>query len=353
MKKMLLFLALALIISVSLSAESILVVDHDLSEEDYTDCWPAYESALIANGYTYTYYQVASGDLVTPDLATMQAHDCVIWFSGECWGYFGQDCMTTASENKVADYLDGGGSLFFAGQDYLWSSYPSAGALNPGQFPHDYLGLAQVSQDEWFIEDPDFVEVEGVEFSCAAGFSFTASDIFTTVREGLYVDQITSYTADAMGLFNVTSPSPEGHCAVQKDTGTFRSIFSTLAFAAIDDSTTQHNLLGAMVDWLIDAGNEVENETITQNSFTNAPNPFANSTTFKFSLKEPARVKIDIYNVEGQLVKNLVNDELNSTNHSVTWNGKDEAGKKVSPGIYFTKVSAGNVSDVHKILIIK
>jgi len=353
MKKMLLFLALSLIISVTLSAESILVVDHDLSEDDYTDCWPAYESALIANDYTYTYYQVASGDLVTPDLATMQSHDCIIWFSGECWGYFGQDCMTTESENKVADYLDGGGSLFFAGQDYLWSSYPSAGALNPGQFPHDYLGLAQVSQDEWFIEDPDFVEVEGVEFSCAAGFSFTASDIFTTVREGLYVDQITSYTADAMGLFNVTSPSPEGLCAVQKDTGTFRSIFSTLAFAASDDTTTQHAVFGAMLDWLLDAGNAVETESNIQNSFIIAPNPFSNSTAFQFSLKEPTHVKIDVYNVEGQLVKSLVNADLNAASHSVTWNGQDEAGKNVSSGIYFTKISTGKKSAVHKTMIIR
>ena len=351
MKKILLLLVIGLF-SITFAHADVLVVDHDLSEGGYTDCWPYYETALIANGITYTYFQVQT-DLLTPDLATMQMHDCIIWFSGECWGYYGDDCMTPASEVKVGDYLDGGGSLFFAGQDYLWASYPTAGTLSAGQFPYDYLGMASVSQDMWFIEDPDVLNGSGVAFSCVEGYTFTASDVFTTAKEGLYIDQILGFTADAMGLFQVDSPSPVGNCAVQKDTGVFKSIFSTLAFAAIDDPSTQNDLLGTIVNWLTGGGVSVDNDPIVMNSITNSPNPFAHSTTFSFSLKEATHVSVDVYNIKGQLVNNLSNENMIADIHSVIWNGTDNAGDEVPTGVYFTRIVTDNVENIHKVMVIR
>jgi len=351
MKKILLLLVIGLF-SITFAYANVLVVDHDLSEGGYTDCWPYYEVALIANGITYTYFQVQT-DLLTPDLATMQMYDCIIWFSGECWGYYGDDCMTPESETKVGSYLDGGGSLFFAGQDYLWASYPTAGTFTAGQFPYDYLGLTSVSQDEWFIEDPDVLNVSGVVGSVADGYTFTASDIFTTAKEGLYIDEIIGFTWNAMGLFQVDSPAPVGVCAAQKDTGVFRSIFSTLAFAAIDDPTTQNNLLGDMYNWLTGGGVSVDNSPIGMNSITIAPNPFAHSTTFSFSLKGATHISVDVYNVKGQLVKNLSNEDMIADIHSLTWNGTDNSGNEVPTGVYFTRIVTDNVENIHKVMVIR
>jgi hypothetical protein len=351
MKKILLLLVIGIFAATFVHADA-LVVDHDLSEGGYTDCWPYYETALIANGITYTYFQVQT-DLLTPDLATMQLYDCIIWFSGECWGYYGDDCMTPASEAKVASYLDGGGSLFFSGQDYLWASYPTAGTLSPGQFPYDYLGLASVSQDEWYIEDPDVLSGSGIAGSCAEGYTFTATDVFTTAKEGLYIDQLVTFTADAMGLFQVDSPSPVGTCAVQKDTGVFSSIFTTLSFAAIDDPTTANDLFGDMYDWLTGGGVSVDNGPIVMNSITNSPNPFTQSTTFSFSLKEATHVSVDVYNIKGQLVKNLSNEDRIADIHSITWNGTDNAGNEVPTGVYFTRIVTDSVENIHKVMVIR
>ena len=350
MKKILLLLVIGLF-AITFAYADILVVDHDLSGGGYTDCWPYYETALVANGFTYTYYQVAT-NLITPDLPTMQMYDCIIWFSGECWGYYGDDCMTPTSEGKVASYLDGGGSLFFSGQDYLWASYQSAGTLSAGQFPHDYLGLTSVGQDMWVIEDPVVLNASGVAGSVADGYTFTATDIFTTAKDGLFVDQILGYTADAMGLFQVDSPSPVGICAVQKDTGVFRSIFTTLSFAAIAD-TTQNDLLGDIVDWLTGGGVSVDNDPIVMNSITNSPNPFAHSTTFNFSLKKATHVSVDVYNIKGQLVKNLSNEYMIADIHSVTWNGTDNSGTEVPTGVYFTRIVTDNVENIHKVMVIR
>ena len=388
---------------------SILVVDRDGSYDAYTDCWPAYQVALDANGYTYTYYEVLDLTLDGPDLATMQLHDCIIWFSGEAWGYYGNDCMTSTDEANLGVFLDGGGSLFFAGQDYLWASYPAAGTLSSGQFPYDYLGISNVSQDVWYIYTPDVGSAAGATGSIAEGISFSIEDIFTTNREGLYIDQIIFH--NGLDLFNITSPAPVGVAAIQYDASTFRTIFSTMAFAAITDPAIQADLMANIVAYLsygdaerdllgykiflddmgtvldsvgidvfeyqfvdlvngqsyvagvsavYDEGESdpIEYEFIYIGSGTddivtaktellnNYPNPFNPVTNIAFSLGEPGHVTLEVYNIKGEKIRTLVDKVLAADNHVITWNGKDNNNKSVASGLYFYKmISEGNNGD--------
>jgi flagellar hook assembly protein FlgD len=69
----------------------------------------------------------------------------------------------------------------------------------------------------------------------------------------------------------------------------------------------------------------------------------------------PIRAKafLGIYNLKGQLVKTLINGEMNSGIHRVQWNGLDEAGKPVSSGVYFYTLQSGNKTISHKMLLLK
>jgi len=71
----------------------------------------------------------------------------------------------------------------------------------------------------------------------------------------------------------------------------------------------------------------------------NYPNPFNPSTTIKFGLPKDSKVKIVLYNVSGQQVAELMNQELNAGYHHVVWNAN------VSAGIYFYRIEAFSVSD--------
>jgi hypothetical protein len=85
----------------------------------------------------------------------------------------------------------------------------------------------------------------------------------------------------------------------------------------------------------------------------NHPNPFNPTTTISYQLKEPGKVVLNIYNVRGQLVKKLVNDEHVSGKHSVIWNGKDENGKPVSSGIYLYQLQSESFSETRKMILLK
>jgi len=96
--------------------------------------------------------------------------------------------------------------------------------------------------------------------------------------------------------------------------------------------------------------NEVPAET---KLYGNYPNPFNPTTTISFSLKETGNVSLDIYNVKGQLVKTLLNGELEAAQHKVTWNGKDNNDRNVSSGIYFSRLNASRLTSTKKMLLLK
>lgn len=85
----------------------------------------------------------------------------------------------------------------------------------------------------------------------------------------------------------------------------------------------------------------------------NYPNPFKNCTTIKYSLAKDSDVKLDIYNAKGQLVKNLAQGKAKAGVNTLTWNGVDTNGKKVSTGLYFYKLQSEGQTLTKKLLLIK
>jgi len=86
---------------------------------------------------------------------------------------------------------------------------------------------------------------------------------------------------------------------------------------------------------------------------SNYPNPFNPNTTIYFSLKTPEHVIIDIFNVKGERVKRLVNENLDRGNHHHLWDGKNESRQSQASGIYFYRFIAGDYSETGKMLLLK
>jgi len=86
----------------------------------------------------------------------------------------------------------------------------------------------------------------------------------------------------------------------------------------------------------------------------NYPNPFNPSTTINFSIKNDSNVELSIYNLKGQKIKILVQDEFNSGDHSIMWDGDDESNKPVSSGVYYYQLQVGNeIIVTEKCLLLK
>lgn len=85
----------------------------------------------------------------------------------------------------------------------------------------------------------------------------------------------------------------------------------------------------------------------------NYPNPFNPSTVIDFELPKRSLVQIDIVNIKGQLVKQLISQTLRAGVHSVVWDGTGDTGQKVSSGVYFYKLTTDNFASSKKMILLK
>ncbi len=87
--------------------------------------------------------------------------------------------------------------------------------------------------------------------------------------------------------------------------------------------------------------------------YQNYPNPFNPSTTISYYLPKASRVKVCMYNVQGNRVKTIVNGMQTTGRKTVVWDGRDEKNIPVGSGIYFYRVTAFGLSKTMKMLLIK
>ncbi len=105
------------------------------------------------------------------------------------------------------------------------------------------------------------------------------------------------------------------------------------------------------------SNNPISSENFIFNSplldATNYPNPFNPETTIYYQLPEDSEVELIIYNIKGQKVKTLVDEQLQQGEYSTIWDGRDSDGKQANSGIYFYKLKACDYWKVGKMLLLK
>ena len=85
----------------------------------------------------------------------------------------------------------------------------------------------------------------------------------------------------------------------------------------------------------------------------NYPNPFNPSTNIRFSLPTEQRVKLQVFDVTGSLVKTILDEAISAGNREAAWDGTNTAGAKVASGMYLYRIQTGNFTAVKKMVMLK
>jgi hypothetical protein len=83
------------------------------------------------------------------------------------------------------------------------------------------------------------------------------------------------------------------------------------------------------------------------------PNPFNPMTNIEFSLSKSGAVFLGIFDVQGRLVKTIVDESRSDGVHRVTWDGTDRDGSKVASGMYFYRMNALGESYTNSMILMK
>jgi len=106
----------------------------------------------------------------------------------------------------------------------------------------------------------------------------------------------------------------------------------------------------------VPVGIETESEVPVPKVFAlyqNYPNPFNPRTVIRYQLPQPGKVSIQIYNILGQMVKTLIDENMEAGYHRAIWDGRNQHGIGMASGVYFYRIEAGKYHDVKKMLILK
>lgn len=87
--------------------------------------------------------------------------------------------------------------------------------------------------------------------------------------------------------------------------------------------------------------------------YQNQPNPTSGLTVISYSLSTNSHVKLDIYDVAGQLLNILVDENQEAGSYQVVWDGKDNTGKEVIRGVYFYKLKADKFTATKKLILLR
>ena len=86
---------------------------------------------------------------------------------------------------------------------------------------------------------------------------------------------------------------------------------------------------------------------------TGSPNPFSSSTELSFSLSEPGFTSVEIYDLTGRCISNLVENDLTEGNHTVRWEGTDHHGNWVPGGLYLCRIQSGGVTETTGLCLLR
>ena len=106
--------------------------------------------------------------------------------------------------------------------------------------------------------------------------------------------------------------------------------------------------------WGLASGTSPAGDTPTfKLALGNYPNPFNPLTKIEFTLERTGNATVNVYDLQGRLVRSLVDQVLGEGPHSVIWDGMDGSGQRAGSGVYFARlVSGGQVAD-HKMVLLK
>jgi 5-hydroxyisourate hydrolase-like protein (transthyretin family) len=153
-----------------------------------------------------------------------------------------------------------------------------------------------------------------------------------------------SATTMASGFYNLSLPA--GTYTVTATHPNFTQVSHEDIVVVFGENTTLNFIMTPT------SNEDVVEITVTALN-SNYPNPFNPETTISYDIKEPGKVRLDVFNLKGQLVRTLVNDEHSTGRYNVVFNATDDRGNKLSSGLYFYRLRAGDYIKTRKMMLME
>nr|MDA3861007.1 T9SS type A sorting domain-containing protein [Melioribacteraceae bacterium] len=283
-------------------------------------------------------------------LFQLEDYDYVFWIIGDESTV--DETFNPTEQSLVSEYLERGGSFFVSGSEIGWD-LDNKGTDKDKDFYNNYLKANFISDD---AEYPTFAS--GIESTALAECSLN----FGQTYEEDYPDEIEAQNGSSLCMKYSNGRGAGVEYNGQFGNTNLTDIKGNLIYLAFPLETTANDTLFNQVISNVVTFFRNNPTSITNNSQIiteykleqNYPNPFNPSTTIHYSIPVETRRGVSqqtilkIYDILGNEVATLVNENQQSGNYEVSFNASN-----LSSGIFFYKLVSGNFIDIKKMIFLK
>jgi hypothetical protein len=316
-----------------ISAETdVLIVDDD-GAYDYETLY--FQPALGGTGKSSAIWDRNAS---RPSAEILANFDVVVWSCG--WAFPTVDAGDRAA---LTEYLEGGGSLFITGQDIGWEM-ADEGASAVAWY-NQYLHATYIS------DDTNDLTLDGVAGTFTEGLSLVIGGGDGANNQSYPSD------IDPRGEFaqTILTYSTTRNGGIMADTGVYKVVYLAFGFEAIDNAADRAALMEGIIGFLAGGASPTPGDELPQAMALrgNTPNPFNPQTEIRFDLPADTRVKLEVYDLGGHLVRTLRHEVLPAGRNAVKWDGRDDQGRELSSGAYFYRLSGPVETLTGKMMLVR
>ena len=310
----------------------VLIVDDD-GAYNYEDLY--FAPALAGSGKSHAVWDRNSSAPTGEQLANF---DIVVWGCG-----FAFPTIEASDRLALTEFLDGGGSLFITGQDIGWDLNDQGGAA--AIWYRDYLHATFVSDDtnDLTLTGMAGTFTEGLALNLSGGDGANNQDYPSDIDpRAPYASTILAYDANRNG-------------GIMVDTGVYKVVYLSFGFEAINNAADRAALMEGVIGFLSGVVSPV-GESLLPGAMTllgNAPNPFNPQTEINFTLATDTRVKLDVFDLRGRLVRTVADGLQPAGLHRIKWDGRDGEGREVPSGAYFYRLTGPDQVLTEKMMLVR
>ena len=302
-----------------------------------------YGPSLNAAGVTWARWSLTNwGPLTGQQLD--DASNIVVWLCGTT-----NPALTPGDRTAIDTFLATGGDLFIDGPDV---GYSLADPSSPDYTPESAAWFQNVLHATY-----------STNFVFTSTINGTAGD---PIGDGLTGIVLTS-TTYATGLMDGIQPGPGADAvfsfnnqphkaAIKHDNAGSKVVYFSFPFECLPQVSQRDLVMDRILDWfgVTTTGVPTQAAAPVQTTLAqNSPNPFNPKTNIEYVLGQGGPVSLRVYDLNGRMVRDLVNEVQEGSRHSTEWNGKDDMGRDLASGVYFYQLTAPGVKETRRMVLTK
>jgi hypothetical protein len=265
-------------------------------------------------------------------------------------------CITGYGTDLMAYPEFGDGFYYYEGDDYVLFRWQVSRFDQPEYDADFVIALRQWDEIEFYYNSLEMTQSSDWVAGVSYGDSFSYDIASVSGSAGLVEEEVVCFEPE---------PFPDGEVAIT-DEGLFNATFMgvsdlynpyqfhfmvTDSYGIYDEKT-----LGLWIATLDETESEIAAAAVLQQNY---PNPFhaasgaRANTAISYQLAAGGKVKLQIFNLKGQKVKNLVDETQTAGNYQVSWDGRNDHNEAVSAGVYFYRLQMNDQNITRKLILLK